>query len=65
MRETKVMQWALRVMVIVTAGLLVTNFAAIGIGLMAVDVVLGVIYEMRKTACDRRQMHHIPVTHRL
>lgn len=59
-----IMKWTLRALVVATALLLIFS-TAVGIGLLAVDLMVGGIYEMRKSACDRSEMHHIPVTHRI
>ncbi|WP_125703984.1 hypothetical protein [Lacticaseibacillus daqingensis] len=59
-----ILKWSLRVLVALTLVLLVVN-TVLGIGLMAIDIVAGVFYEMKRTACDRRQMKHIPVVHRM
>ncbi|MFD1432970.1 hypothetical protein [Lacticaseibacillus yichunensis] len=60
-----VLKWVLRGLTGLTVVLLCTNWAAIGIGLMAIDILVVVAYEMKKTACDRRQMHHLPEVHRM
>ncbi|WP_225046728.1 hypothetical protein [Lacticaseibacillus kribbianus] len=64
MTVIKILRWTLRALVVLTIGLLLFD-TAVGIGLMAVDILVGVFYEMKQTACDRREMKHVPVTHRL
>ncbi|WP_461225091.1 hypothetical protein [Lacticaseibacillus suihuaensis] len=64
MTVLKVLRWVLRALIVLTVGLLLFD-TAVGIGLMAVDILIGVVYEMKQTACDRREMKHVPVTHRL
>ncbi|WP_338217666.1 hypothetical protein [Lacticaseibacillus salsurivasis] len=61
----KMLKWSLRALTVLTVVLLFTNAAAIGIGLMAVDLIVGGLYLMHKSACDRRQMHHLSLMHRL
>lgn len=65
MAKVKVLRIVMWTMIALTAVLLCTNYATIGILLMAVDVVVAIVYEMQRSACDRRQMHHISLTHRM
>ncbi|WP_179394371.1 hypothetical protein [Lacticaseibacillus absianus] len=59
-----ILKWGLRALIVATVGLLLVD-TFVGIGLMAVDILVGVFYEMKRSACDRRQMKHIPVIHRV
>ncbi|MFD1392558.1 hypothetical protein ACFQ3L_03015 [Lacticaseibacillus jixianensis] len=59
----KVMKWGLRVLVLATVVLLVTN-TAVGIGLSAADLLVGGVYLMQRNKCDRRQLHRLDLVHR-
>lgn len=60
----KIAKWILCVAVVVTAVLVAVD-TPVGIGLMAIDAIGGVVYGMYKSSCDRRQLHHITVIHRI
>lgn len=65
MTSVNIMKWVLRALIVLTVVLMFTHEAFIAILLLAVDVHFGVFYEMTRNKCDRRQMSHIPVTHRM
>ncbi|KRO15474.1 hypothetical protein [Lacticaseibacillus saniviri] len=53
----RIMKWFVITMAVVTAALLMTNFATVGILFLAVDALVAGVYTMLKSACDRRQLH--------
>mgnify|MGYP004703662613 FL=1 len=65
MTSVTIMKWSLRVLIALTVVLMFTHMATVAILLLAVDVHFGVFYEMTRNKCDRRQLKHIPVTHRM
>ncbi|WP_390407613.1 hypothetical protein [Lacticaseibacillus jixiensis] len=65
MTSVNIMKWSLRALIVLTVVLMFTHTAFIAILLLAVDVHFGVFYEMTRNKCDRRQLKHIPVTHRI
>ncbi|MCI1986965.1 MAG: hypothetical protein LKJ69_05775 [Lactobacillus sp.] len=65
MASINIMKWSLRALVALTVVLMLTHLATLGILLLAVDVHLGVFYAMTRNKCDRRQLKHIPITHRM
>lgn len=65
MTSIDMMKWSLRALIAVTIVLLFTNLLPVAILLMAIDVHFGVFYAMMRSKCDRRQMKHMPMAHRL
>ncbi len=65
MTSVTIMKWSLRALIALTVVLMFTHMATAAILLLAVDVHFGVFYEMTRNKCDRRQLKHIPVTHRM
>lgn len=65
MTKLTILKWLTYSLTVITLILLASNWATIGILLMAVDAIDWIVYEMTKNACDRRQMHHVPVVHHL
>lgn len=65
MTSIEIMKWVLRVMIVLTVVLMFTHMATVAILLLAVDVHFGVFYLMTRNKCDRRQLRHIPMTHRM
>lgn len=59
----KIMKWGLRFLVLATVILLVVN-TALGIALIAVDLLVGGVYLMQRSKCDRRQLHRLDLVHR-
>lgn len=60
----RLLKWSFRALAVATLILLFTA-STVGILLLAIDIPLYVVSEMHKTACDRRQMHHMSLNHRL